>query len=414
MRKPSRRAVLGLLGGGAAALAGARLATPWFLRARPVRSLDELSAAARALVDRAFEGVDRKLLWDSHVHLVGLGAGGTGSTVNPAMQSHLHPFKRLQYDVYMAAAGVRDSERADQEYVERLLALHRAANPEGKLLLFAFDRHVNEDGSEDAAHSTFHTPDRYAHAVAAAHPEAEFCASIHPYRKDALARLDDAAERGARAIKWLPNAMGMDPASPLCDAFYRRLAELGLPLITHAGKEAAVDAHEDQELGNPLRLRRPLDAGVTVVVAHCASTGRSRDLDAEAEEAEMESFDLFMRLFTDERYTENLYGEISTLTQVNRCGRPLAEMLAAVELHPRLVNGSDYPLPAIDPLYSPRLLERKGYLDEGERGALDEIFRANPLLFDFVLKRSVRVERDGGRRRFAPVVFERRERRVLG
>ena len=51
----------------------------------------------------------------------------------------------------------------------------------------------------------------------------ESAASIHPYRRDAVDALATAAGRGARAVKWLPNSIGIDPAAPRCDAFYAAL-----------------------------------------------------------------------------------------------------------------------------------------------------------------------------------------------
>ena len=140
--------------------------------------------------------------------------------------------------------------------------------------------------------------------------------------------------------------MGIDPASERCDAFYRRMAELRLPLISHAGKEYAMDASAHQEYGNVLRLRRALDAGVRVVVAHCASMGSYEDLDA-PDRAQTASFDLFMRMLRNPAYRDNLYGDISTLAHVHHGVGPLRELLRAPELHPRLVYGSDYPLPAL-------------------------------------------------------------------
>jgi len=74
--------------------------------------------------------------------------------------------------------------------------------------------------------------------------------------------------------------------------------ELGLVLLSHAGEEQAVEAEEHQELGNPLRLRRALDRGVRVIVAHCASLGEGKDLD-DPEGASADSFDLFLRLLFD-------------------------------------------------------------------------------------------------------------------
>ncbi|MEE8124620.1 MAG: hypothetical protein V3T42_02280, partial [Nitrospirales bacterium] len=52
--------------------------------------------------------------------------------------------------------------------------------------------------------------------------------------------------------------------------------------------------------------------------------------------------------------------------------------------------GSDYPLPAINIVIQTRTLESSGYITAQEREALNEIYDYNPLLFDFVLKRTVR------------------------
>jgi len=401
-RLTNRRRWLGAMGlAGIGAIVGARYGIPWWLRPGPVRPV------TNALVERAFAGIDRSRVVDAHVHIVGLGSGGTGCWVNPEMSTILSPIRQLKFDIYKAAAGIRDDARADAQYVERLVELHRHANPDGKLLAMAFDYYVDGYGNEVPERSEFFTPNEYVLRLAAEYPELLPCASIHPYRRDAVERLDRVAAAGARAIKWLPNAMGMDPGSSRCDAFYRRLAELGLPLITHTGEEQAVESEEAQELGNPLRLRRPLDAGVRVVAAHCGSLGVNEDIDMSAlETRSRSSFELFVRLFTESQYERTLFADVSALTQVNRCGQPLREMLLASHLHARLVNGSDYPLPAIDPLVSTYVLEDHGYLDSDERSACNEVFDANPLLFDFVVKRSLRVRQDDADHGFAPSVFE--------
>ena len=67
----------------------------------------------------------------------------------------------------------------------------------------------------------------------------EWVCSVHPYREDALEALRSAASQGARAVKWLPPAMGMDPSSPRCDPFYQEMQRLDLPLLTHGGDELA-------------------------------------------------------------------------------------------------------------------------------------------------------------------------------
>jgi mannonate dehydratase len=234
----------------------------------------------------------------------------------------------------------------------------------------------------------FHIPNAYARDVAKRHPESfEWAASIHPYRKDALEALEQAKRDGARAVKWLPSAMGIDPASPQCDRFYRALNKLNLPLIAHAGLERAVLGREAHDFSNPLRLRRALDAGVRVVVAHCASMGEDRDLDRGANGPYVESFSLFVRIFEKHK---NAYGDISAMTQINRAGPALARVVENDAWHARLLNGSDYPLPGVMPIFSVDYLVSLKMIEAGAADVLREIRLHNPLLFDFVLKRILR------------------------
>jgi mannonate dehydratase len=78
------------------------------------------------------------------------------------------------------------------------------------------------------------------------------------------------------------------------------------------------------------------------------------------------------------------------MLQFNRMPVPFATILRRQDLHPRLVDGSDYPLPAINALIHTRSLARDGFITAKERDALNEIYDYNPLLFDFVLKRIAR------------------------
>ena len=226
--------------------------------------------------------------------------------------------------------------------------------------------------------------------------------SVHPYRADAVEELERWAARKARVVKWLPNAMGIDPSDPRCDAFYEKVRQLDLILLAHAGREEAVDAEEDQRLGNPLILRRALDRGVKVIVAHCAGLGMGEDLDSPAR-AMVPNFDLFMRLMGEKKYEGLLFADISAVTQHNRLGPALGVLLERSDLHPRLVNGSDYPLPAINIVIRTKSLLEAGYITQIEREQLNEIYHFNPLLFDFVLKRTIKAP--GTDKRFSASVF---------
>ncbi|HVJ24138.1 MAG TPA: hypothetical protein VM756_09405, partial [Burkholderiales bacterium] len=218
--------------------------------------------ATHELVEAAWRGLDPSQVWDVHAHLIGTGDSGTsGIYVNPAMESLLSPGQYARRLFFLNAGCAHDArDSVDRAYVERLLNLADGMHG-SKLMLLAFDRSHDERGQPDLAHSAFYVPDAYVRDTARAHPEKfEWIASIHPYAKDAIERLEQAKREGARAVKWLPPAMGIDPASPKCDAFYRALNKLDVPLLTHGGEEKAVHGLGAHDFGNPLRLRRALDA----------------------------------------------------------------------------------------------------------------------------------------------------------
>ncbi len=364
--------------------------------ARPAAPSGPLSKDALDLIARAWRGLEPKRVLDTHVHVVGNGCGGTGCEVGERLQSAFNPMEAMKFSIYLQASGVTDLSRADQQYIERLSELLKTQTPHGRALLFAFDHVYGDDGKIQLEASEFYTPNDYVLSLARASPELFVpCASVHPYRPDALAVLEKAVADGAVAVKWLPNAMNIDPSSAKCDAFYDAMVRLQVPLITHAGEEKAVHAEDAQRLGNPLHLRRPLERGLKVIVAHCASLGMNPDLDAPAGAPWVDNFELFVRLMNEAQWDGLLFGELSAITLVNRVGKPLRFLLEHPELHRRLINGSDYPLPAINALMQTGAIVQAGFLNEDERRLLNEIDQHNPLLFDFAIKRTVNL---GGNR----------------
>jgi predicted TIM-barrel fold metal-dependent hydrolase len=335
------------------------------------------------------------------VHVAGLGAGGT--FVNRKMRTWAHPFHRLKFKVYMSSAGANDENRADTQLVERLASLVSHIRNHGKHRLLAFDKHYRGDGSVNLEKTEFYVPNEYVFELAERYADMFVPnISVNPYRPDAISELEKWARRGARIVKWLPNAMGIDPSDPKCDPFYQKMKEHDLILLSHGGEEKAVEAEEDQKLGNPLLLRRALDHGVKVVVAHCAGLGTNEDLD-DKDRKQVDNFDLFLRLMDEKRYEGLVFGEISAMTQFNRVGKPLHTILAREDLHERLVNGSDYPLPAVNILIRTRPLVKLGFLSKSEGESLKEVYDYNPLLFDFVLKRTLKLP--GTSKSLPPSIF---------
>lgn len=351
-----------------------------------------LSSHAQQLIDRAFANIQPEKLIDYHAHLIGTNTTSTGNSIHSYFFSWRHPFLRLVGLSFETGFGIENIQKADQEALEQLTQLIDRMPIKGKYCLLAFDNHYDNDGFFDLIKSKIHVSNEYIVRVAAQRPDIFIPAiSVHPYRADAVDELEKWAHQGVKMIKWMPNAMGMNPMDPRCSTFYKKMEELNLILLTHTGYEAAVPVSEGQELGNPLLLRRALDQNVKVIMAHCATLGKGKDFEQTGKR--LPNFELFLRLMSDPNYKNNLYGDISAVTQINRMKYvpALIELSQSGELlFNRLVNGSDYPLPVFNLLISTKLFKRKGLITEEESVSLNEIFRWNPLLFDFVLKRTMR------------------------
>src|ERR1043166_103510 len=156
--------------------------------------------------------------------------------------------------------------------------------------------------------------------------------SIHPGRRAALYELNRCLERGAVLMKCLPNCQNIDPSARSYRAFWERMAEARLPLLAHTGGEPTVPII-NTKFADPKLLRFPLECGVTVIAAHCGTKSGAFDPDY---------FNDWVAML---REFPNLYGDISALVALNRCGH-LRDCLRE-EIAPRLLHGSDFPVPAL-------------------------------------------------------------------
>src|SRR4029078_6125006 len=102
--------------------------------------------------------------------------------------------------------------------------------------------------------------------------------SIHPARHDALEELDRCIEAGAVLMKCLPNCQNIDTSDRRYIAFWEKMAAARLPLLAHTGGEHTVPV-VNAAYADPKRLRLPLECGVTVIAAHCATKSGALDPD---------------------------------------------------------------------------------------------------------------------------------------
>jgi uncharacterized protein len=288
-------------------------------------------AAAVLIICCSFREADamksEKSIIDIHCHTAGIGAGGSGCFVSPALS------RSWKYRIYLKAFGVTEKElrkEGDGLILRRLSEELARSRRVAAAVVLAMDGVVDENGELDRAKTEIYIPNDFVAAETRRYPNLLFGASINPYRRDALQRLEKAASDGAVLVKWLPSIQHIDPADERLIPFYLKLKELGLPLLTHTGEESSFTWARD-ELGDPERLRLPLSLGVTVIAAHAASNGKNHG---------ERNHDRFLRLC---REYPNLYADISALTQLNRLGH-LPRLLKHPELHGRLLYGTDMPL----------------------------------------------------------------------
>lgn len=353
------------------------------------------------LMDQIWHGIDAKQVWDCHAHIIGSGdSGASGAWATPRMDTWRHPILKIQKYFHRNGAGL-DIKNEDVSFVTRLAHLSQEMPAGYKTMLFAFDWAHDETGQQVKNDSIFHIPNDYAAKIVAQHPQHfEWVASIHPYRADALDALDEAHANGAVAMKWLASSMNIDPASPKCTKFYQKLQQLNMPIITHVGRESAVPGG-DLNYNNPLKARYMLDAGVRIVMAHCASDGFDQDYDNGNKF--VTSFELFARMMDKPEYEKLLFGDISATTLFNHAW-VLKHVLQRADWHHRLHNGTDYPLPGVFPLISSEQFYREGMLEKEHVPFLQELRKYNAIMFDFAMKRLLSFEGN----RFPKSVFETR------
>lgn len=276
---------------------------------------------------RPVEPLPQARIIDLHCHTAGLGLDGSGCFVSKAMRDS------YKFDIYLKSFGVTRAEletQGDGLVIQRISEQLGASGNVAAAVILAMDGALDASGQLDTNLTEVFVPNEFVARETAKFTNLLWGASINPLRPDALERLDWAATNGAVLVKWIPSIMRFDPADERIIPFYRRMVELGMPLLSHAGQERSF-THAQDELCDPERLKLPLDLGVTVIVAHIASTGENGG------EPDMERLARMMATYP------NLYSEISSLTQVNKLGY-LKAALTRPEFQGRLLYGSDFPL----------------------------------------------------------------------
>ncbi|MFH1724448.1 MAG: amidohydrolase family protein [Elusimicrobiota bacterium] len=268
-----------------------------------------------------------KGLVDVHVHLLALPTPANGCLMSRRMLRS--PLARLV--AWREGIPLDDPEAANRRYVELLDRELAASEAVSRAVVLAMDGAYDEGGRLDESRTDLLVANDCVLEAAAGRQRLLPGVSINPSRRDAVEELERCAERGAVLVKALPNAQIFDPAEPRFKPFYRRLGEMGMPLLSHVGHEFSLKG-ADQSLGDPGRLVPALEQGVTVIAAHGCSSGLFFP---------ERHFGTMLDLVS--RY-KNFFVDTSALTLPSRVGA-LFRLRRHPEVFDRLLFGTDYPLP---------------------------------------------------------------------
>ena len=276
------------------------------------------------------------MIIDIHVHLIGLNPEN-GCYVSSKLSTG------LIYYLFTWELGMKgvDKSDLDEVYRDKLVEWAQDSELDGVGIL-AFDGVYDELGHYDRDKTSYYVSNDFCFDVCGRSKKLLPIASVNPWRRDAMDELERVGQMGAVGLKLLPNSQGVDPSLPRFSPFWRRVAELGLPLISHTSYEHTVPAL-DQSFGKPEKLRPVLDEGVTVIAAHCAGSGVAHPFE--------EDFDTW-RAMLDEY--PNLWGDISAMASVSRfpyIHRVLDDEVA----RSRVVLGSDFPVPVAPMVFGPQI-----------------------------------------------------------
>ena len=239
----------------------------------------------------------------------------------------------MQGNLLIKSAGLSPeflSGGLDAAFEARLALLSQDANLDG-LLVLAQDQAYRSNGTLIEDFGSFYVPNSHVLQVCRRNAGLYPACSIHPGRPDALDELEFAIQSGCRVLKLLPNCLNVDYEERSYRPFWERMARGKVALLSHTGGELTLP-ETNHLLASPLKLKKVLQAGVTVIAAHAAGRSGLWDPDWTRDLESMAS------LFS------NLYCDNSALCSINRW-RTVRQLLDG-PLRERVIHGSDYPVPS--------------------------------------------------------------------
>ena len=265
---------------------------------------------------------------DCHVHLCTFAPphGGTSRHLLSTL-----PFRFMRWRLGMVGEDAGTERRLEN----KLLDLLADTTMLDAVVILAFDAVYADDGQLDHANTHLYVTNDYVAGLSRRHRNLLFGASVHPYRKDAVAELERCIARRAVLLKWLPIVQNFNPADPRCFPLYESLAHHKVPLLCHTGGEKSLP-NLDTSVADPMLLEPALRRGVTVIGAHCGTRSAPGETD------------FLPNWIHLAREYKHFYGDTAALNLPTRCYAYQA-LLDDDLLRSKLIHGSDWPILPVPP-----------------------------------------------------------------
>lgn len=273
----------------------------------------------------------------------------------PALDSYVAP-RALRSPTWRLLGlyfGLNPRRQAGPELDARLAEFYAThllrTGPVERIVLLALDAYHDSDGrrrpppeTRDQPGSDIYSSNSFVYDTCCQHPERFlFGASVHPYRPNAVACVEEVFARGACLLKWLPLHQNIDIADPRTLAVLHCCARLGLPILVHYSEEFTLATQHPEyqsvtALLDVLRRLRREGSMPTTIVAHVATPVTPF--------GEHHSHEALASALLDEFTDAPLYADIAALTSWGKAGL-LRKIARRQDLHPKLLFGSDFPVP---------------------------------------------------------------------
>ena len=163
-------------------------------------------------------------------------------------------------------------------------------------------------------------------------------ASVSPNRKNWRKEMEFVLnDPNAVLMKLIPSVQHINLQDPRHKDYYKSLAKNRMPLLCHVGPEYSFpEGIREKERDHFRLLEKPLECGVTVIAAHCATPVFPTDKN------ETKEFYRFMQRANSGGKVQ-LWGDTSAFSLLTRI--PILEEILETFPPEWLVHGSDFPIP---------------------------------------------------------------------